>query len=394
MCQNREAQKIFFEQFALLIEPSAKGEKKSVSGGKFYVRLRLSSKSPTRFILEKKEFLLVSKKFISSQLQNILTIIWVCLVFDAAVQAQQDCSSLFEDYKKERKKTCGQRDEAIRLGKLIIEKFGNDLDNKEVIDFVKKDVANIEKEEKKCRPRPNLYESKNWPEFFALSKEIIAEEGDTPLALDVMLTLVAVGFDRVVIDKNDAFNSETVYYAKLAVQKIEAGQTSETKKWGVFQSFKTKEKALWWMNYIAGYISYHKFNQRKEALVYLYKAIQSDTAVNGEWSIYQLIGNYCYEQLIKFQRQDTSNGSEENPALAKAYAELAMDAYGRAYKLAVKIGAKKEITAGLYNRLVVLYRFRFAYPPKMEMLDLYIEKLISRPMPDPTVEIEPLVRDE
>src|SRR5215204_2237300 len=64
---------------------------------------------------------------------------------------EPDLETLFNKFKTERKAACGERGAALATGKLIIEKFGNDPDNQEVIKYVKDQVAIIEKEDPPCK---------------------------------------------------------------------------------------------------------------------------------------------------------------------------------------------------------------------------------------------------
>src|SRR5215204_4476671 len=64
---------------------------------------------------------------------------------------EPDLETLFTKFKTERKAACGQRDAATATGKLIIEKFGADVDNQPVITYVKEQVALFEKEDPSCK---------------------------------------------------------------------------------------------------------------------------------------------------------------------------------------------------------------------------------------------------
>ena len=348
----------------------------------------------------------MTKKSFKSGLINLLTLFVLCLLLNAPIQAQQNTnpekvlSDLYKAYTTAKRQPCGKRDEAIRIGKEIVEKFNNDADNQEVIEFVKNDIPKIEEPDRICR-RNNRYDrdykEKNWNDFFLVSKEIIAEEGDTPLALDVILTLVSVGYDRASVDKIDTYNKDTLDYAKLAIQRIEAGQKSKTAKWGVFVPFNNKENALCWMNYIIGWQMYYKLNQKKEALVYLYKSTQFGNEKKNDITIYVNIGAYYFEESVRLDgeyktKRATNNNADNDEtkkllALSRGMADRAIDAFGRAYKLAVYPYSKqkKEFIDGLLKTINDLYTFRF----KPE-IDKYVNDLIAKPMPDPTTPVEPV----
>lgn len=343
----------------------------------------------------------MNKKIFKTRLINILVIFVSIVLIAVPVYGQENLETVYSNFKTAAKAPCGQRDEAIRLGKLIIERFGNDELNKEVIDFVKKKVAEFEKDDKVCKRGPSGDGvHKNWKEFFASAKDIIAAEGDSPIALDVMLDLVSAGFDRVIVDKDNTFISDTFFYAKLAAQKIEAGQKS--KKWGAFFPFDTKENALGWLNYIVGWLSYYKLNQKQEALPFFYKATQNKNNNQKIVTAYRIIAEYYMENSktleVKFEQDSKNIRNDDSKAsleLIKGYKDRAIDAYSRAYKLLVENKEKKALIDNYYRILTTLYRSRFNLDPKdkVESLDEYIEKLVNRPMPDLTAPIKPILED-
>jgi len=342
----------------------------------------------------------------------------------SAFAQQPSLEELFNKYKLERREPCGKRGPAVETGKKIIELYGSDELNKEIIDYVKKDVAKIEEADPGCKAIDEYnasYKAKDWPKFSTLSKQLIAKEGNSPLALDIMLTLVSVGYDQAVA-KVDTYNNDTLNYAKQAIQRIEAGGTSSTGNWGTYNGFKTKTfpdgktNSLNWMNYIIGYVNYYRLgatdaSKKKEGLVYLYKS----TLVNGEnkndISIYRNIGNWYFDQAATLDEQIrairagiTTADTEENKtkladanaklALAKGFADRAIDAFGRGRQIAVSTKDTKNIDS-ITKKLGDLYRFRFNLAPdaKTPELEGYVSNLLAKPMPDPSTEVTPVVEE-
>ena len=332
---------------------------------------------------------------------------------DPAVELEK----LFNQYKVDRKAECGKRDAALATAKTILDKFGtNPGDNKPVIDYVTKDSEKIAKEDPGCKSAGaynEAYKAKDWPKFIQLSKDIIAKEGNSPLATDVMLTLVSVGYDRAAVDKVDTYNADTINYAKQAIQRLESGATSQTGNWGVFLPFKTKDfpdgktNALNWMNYIVGWINYNRLgatdaSKKKEGLVYLYKS----TLVNGEnkkdHTIYTNIGDYYFNEAAsldeKYRATRAANNNTETDeakaqiALARGYADRAIDAFGRARQIA-KQNNKPQIADAITKKLGELYRFRFNVAATAPTPDLekYVSDLLAKPMPDPSTDVTPVV---
>lgn len=332
---------------------------------------------------------------------RVLSLAILLTAFSALSFAQEkDLATLFEEFKTQAKAKCGERDAALATGKIIVEKFGSDELNKDVIDYVKKVMATIEKTDPRCKLEArynNSYKAKNWSEFLDVSKQLIAMEGDTPLGLDILLTHVSVGFDR------GATDADSVSNAKTALQRLEAGKTSKTGKWGVFEPFNTKENAQGWMNYIAGSTMFNKMNQKKEALPYLYKVTLVANDKKTEPLVYTAIGSYYFDEAVRldgdYRAKRTANNNEDTDetkailALARGTADRAADAFGRAYKLATK-PEQAQLKTGIAKTLTDLYKFRFNLADaKQTDVDKYIADLVAKPMPDPSTPVTPVVEE-
>lgn len=329
-------------------------------------------------------------------------IILLCLLIIAPVAAQPPAKSedsletLFQNFKTAGKAPCGQRAEAIRLGRRIIEIYSRDEINREVVEYVKKAVLSYEKTEESCKPTSYQPKLKSRSEHFFALKEIINNEDDSPLALDATLTLVAVGYDLAVIEKNNKFDDETIFYAELAIQKIEAGKVSSTQKWGMTQSFKTKDNSLAWMNYTIGYLTskqrnpYYQSRQQELALTYFYKVLQFESDLRNKGYIYENIGNYYLDQT---RNSPVNENASVDKVRGIANADRALIAFAKAYQSAVDNKVKKERIDALCKTIILLYKFRFnlVNDTKLDGLDEFIPKLVGRPLPDPTSPLEPVL---
>lgn len=304
---------------------------------------------------------------------------------DKACRLENSLDTLYENYKTAKKSPCGERNKAIAIGKRIIELYADDADNKTVIDFIRYDIPKIEEADRICR-RDNSYnqnyKAKNWSGFFAVSKEIIEEEGDSRLALDVMLTLTSVGLKITAYDKSNAYNSETVYYAKKAIELIEAGVRTKA-RWGVFEPYESREKALGWLNYTIGYISYFRFNENKKAIPYFYQAAQYDMEFKYDAFIYQAVAIYYFDKEAVLASSLAVNDFivKANNAVNNPFD----DGFGNTSKETAK---QNEITA-LHKNLVNLYNMRYNLEQGENVNDLadYIQKIINRPLIDPSAKI-------
>lgn len=304
---------------------------------------------------------------------------------------------------------------AIEAGKQYVEKYGSNADYAAQVDFLKKDLPRIEKvvanaEAKQAQGAlatrfDTVVRANNVGEAFSTGKQILAGKPDF---VDVYLVLASVGFDQATLPTPvDTYNTDTVNFAKTAIQQIEAGKPSTTGDWGaVTSAFRNdkfpdgKSNALGSMNYYIGYILYNRQNQKKEAMPYLYKSLQYNSAAKNNPLVYQTIGAYYFdeakrlgeESANKFKAASNTETDESKAAfaLAKGNADRAIDAYARAYKVAGSNPAsKKEYKDGLYRVIQDLYKFR--YEGKIDGIDAYIASVMSKPMPDPTTAVTPVV---
>ncbi len=322
---------------------------------------------------------------------------------------------------------------AIKAAKEYVEKFGANAADKEQVDYFKTAVPELEKsvaqikqakgDAEKAKVKQALFtrfdkgvkgtNGKADPvETYAAGKEIIAQDPDF---VDVILVLGSVGFDQAVLPTPvDTYNEDTIQYAKMAIQKLEANKASKTGDFGVLQySYKNKDypdgkaNALGWMNYNIGYITYYRQGKdnpakKKEALPYLYKATQYTSFNQKNPFLYQTIGAWYLDEAIKIDKDRkvkiTAAGDKDTDetlamlAMQKGYADRAIDAYARAYKFAKDDkSSKKEYTDNLNARLKELYVFR--YDGKTEGIDEFVASVQSKPLPDPSAAITP-VKDE
>lgn len=317
-----------------------------------------------------------------------------------------DLTTMYTTFREKQKAKCGERDEALALGKQIVQVHGDDPINKDVIDYVKKRIAVIEKEDPRCKLNTaydKAYNEKNWPTFFSVSKQIMALEGDSPLGIDLLLQHVATGYALTDVSKIDTYNNETISYAKLALQKLAAPTVaSQTKKWGVFDVFDTKDNAISWMNRFLGYYA-DKNGQKREALGYAYKSTLLGIENPKDLKILKTIGDYYFDEANRLfndysERRKANNGEETDElkvvlGTARANADRGIDAYARAYKIAAADPTKTNAKTAFLKDTTALYRFRFNKPEtdKVPELAAYIDTQVAKPMPDPMTDVTPVI---
>jgi hypothetical protein len=352
---------------------------------------------------------------------KVLALATLLTAFSALAFAQEDKGAVltaqYAQFRTEIKAKCGERSAALVTGRKIIDTFEpkpGETDaaktefynlNKDVIDFVKKRVGVIETEDPVCK-REQAYiaafQAKNWADVFTTGEAIVSAEGDSPKALDIKLDLVSVGFDRAYVDKNDAYNAKTLALAKSALDALNANKASNSKKYGAFVPFNTKENATSWMNYIIGWQMYNKMNQQKDALSYLYKSTQIGTEKKNDTTIYTNIGKYYFDEAVRldteYREKRKANNNEDNDetkallALARGTADRASDAFGRAYKIASADPKLATLKTNIAKTLTDLYKFRFNLADaKQTDIDSYVNNLTSKSMPDPATPVTPVI---
>ncbi|MBA2620792.1 MAG: hypothetical protein H0U87_06300 [Acidobacteria bacterium] len=331
-----------------------------------------------------------------------------------AQDPQTEKTALYEKYTKNYAGTIEQKKIAVAAAQEYIEKYGANADDKQQVDYFKTALPPLQKavaDEEKRQAGAALYErfntaaqGGNWDNAYAGGKDILAKYPDD---LDVMIFLGSVGYDEALKNPaNNKYNADTINYAKMAIQNLEGGKT--TQNYGVYRyTFSgdkafpnAKENTLGWLNYNVGYLMYFSQNQKKEAVPYLYKATQFNGTPKTFPIVYQAIGASYFDEAKRLSQesenmakaagdQDTEQ-SKAAYAMAKGYADRAIDAYARAYKVAgANPGTKKEYKDGLYKVLQDLYKFR--YNGKTDGLDAFVATVMNKPFVNPTTVVTPVV---
>lgn len=316
--------------------------------------------------------------------------------------------------------TMEQRRTAVNAAKEYIEKYGSCADDAAQVDYFKKYLPAAEKQvddffKKKGEDEAkqamyarfnNALAAKNWDELYPAGKEVLAKESDAKIQLDVAILLGSLGLDEA-IKENDKYNADTVRYAQEAIQRIEGGATSDNygvANKGVGIQYKNakfsdgKSNALGWLNYTIGYIKYFRDKNKKDALPYLYKVTQYNSAPKAFPEVYAAIGQWYLDEINRLETdrnaklQAASNADTDETkaiyALQKGYAERASDAFARAYKLVGATPAEKPQKDTFYARTKLAYEIRNGKPDGM---DAYIASVTAKPMPNPTTEVTPVV---
>lgn len=309
---------------------------------------------------------------------------------------------------------------AADSAKQFLEKYGACEPVKEQSDYMRPWVPKLEERIKNLEEAEilnklyvrfdNAIKTDNAAELYTVGKEILAKKPDN---YHIVVPMGIVGWD-LAAKNNYAHADDALRYAKMALDGIKNG-TAKPKKnaanvdvWGALKYEFPKDQAINELTYAVGYLNYYHKKDKKAALPYYYELAQTGR-YKEEPRIFLTIGNYyvdeaapIIEEIAALVKQltaatdETAKADIEKQVKAKiglfnGYAERAMDALGRAYTKATK-PADKSLKDGVYKQIQVLYERR--WPEKKDGLDTYISSTVSKPMPNPTTPVTPVVDPE
>jgi hypothetical protein len=201
-----------------------------------------------------------------------------------------------------------------------------------IIDFLKKWTTAYEAGMVKITFTDELYNKKNYPKAYELGRQILAKEPDN---LKVLIDLGANGYVVAPLN-NQQLNTESLDYARKALQQLESGKQPET-----WEPLAGKDAAIAYLNFTIGTLTLEK--DPANALKNLIKAAQFETPLKKSPFTYAYIAA-AYETGAYAKQSDaykaTYGGKDETPESKLALAninqlvERMIDGYARAVALA------------------------------------------------------------
>jgi hypothetical protein len=316
------------------------------------------------------------------------------------------------------------RKAAVASGKQFLQKYNDCPDVKDFVAYLKTNIPGMEATIKKIEDAEmfqNLLvrfdagmRSRNWDEVYAAGKLILAEKPSDFVDIEIVLGsigLVETGRTPRVTKWND----DTLTYARQAIQDMEANKPFKTYGLGIKDGanfvYREKQNALGWMNYSVGYIYFFDKKDKKQGAGYLYKASQFNSDTKIDPIIYESIGGFYFDEVKRLGQEvaDLNQARSKNDqpevgrqkeeaikakgAILNGTTEAAMDAYARAYDLAIGQPARypKTYTDNLYKKLQDLYDVRFG---KADGFEKWIANVNKKPMPDPSQPVAPVTDPE
>lgn len=249
-----------------------------------------------------------------------------------------------------------------------------------IIDYLKKFVAKYEEVTKFSKFDELMYVKPNYPQAYALGKEILAAQPDN------LKVLIDLGVNAYLVNSlnNASLSAEALDYARKALAQLDAGKTLE--KW---ERLGSKDVAVAYLNYSIGTGTLQ--SEPANALKFLIKAAQFETPLKKSPFTYAYIagayetGPYAKlseEYKTKFGGQNETPESKLMLANINQLVDRMIDGYARA--VASATDPKFAQQKGVWNEsLTTWYKYRNS--DKTDGLDQLVAGVLSKPLPpEPT----------
>jgi len=245
-------------------------------------------------------------------------------------------------------------------------------------DYLKKWLAAYDKEARKGRFQPLLYNDKKYTEALALGKEILASD---PENVRVLVDMGWGSFLAAIALKNESLNNDAVMYSKKAIQLIESNKAPES-----WAPFKSKEETLAYLYNVLGRLAVK--SNPADALNNLIRSLQWESELKKDpWNYYFIGASYesgSYATLStdyknKFTGQNESNESKLALENINQVIDRMIDAYARAVALAGSDPRYQASKPGWMEALSTWYKYR--HTGSDAGLNEMIAGVLAKPLP-------------
>jgi hypothetical protein len=244
--------------------------------------------------------------------------------------------------------------------------------------YLKKWIAAYDKEARRGRFQPLLYNDKKYTEALALGKEILSEE---PENVRVLIDMGWGSYLAAAALKNEGLNSDAVMYSKKAIQLIEGSKAPES-----WAPFKSKEETLAYLYNVVGRLTV-KTNPT-EALNALIKSVQLETDLKKDpWNYYFIGASYesgpyatlSSDYKTKYAGKDETTESKLALENINQVIDRMVDAYARAVALAGTDAKYQVNKKDWLEALSTWYKYR--HNQSDAGLNEMIASVLSKPLP-------------
>ncbi len=240
-------------------------------------------------------------------------------------------------------------------------------------------VAVIDKARRTPRVSELVYDKKDYAKAFELGRQVIADEPDN---VRVLMDLAYAGY-LAASSRVDTFNTDSLVYAKKAIQTLQAGSVPDT--WAPYAN---KDEALSYLNNTVGVLTLPK--NAAEALPYFLKAGQLEGKLKKQAITYVYIAEAYqsgpYDKLsadykARFEGKDESPESKLALENVNQVIDRMIDAYARAVALAGNEAATQASKKAWMDALTTWYKYRHNQSD-VGLTDL-IASVMTKPLPPP-----------
>jgi len=244
--------------------------------------------------------------------------------------------------------------------------------------YLKKWIAAYDKEARRGRFQPLLYNDKKYTEALGLGKEILAED---PENVRVVIDMGWGSYLAAVALKNESLNTDAVSYAKRAIQLIESNKAPQS-----WAPFKSKEETLAYLYNVVGRLAVK--SSPTDALNALIKSVQLETDLKKDpWNYYFIGASYesgPYATLsaaykTQYAGKDESNESKLALENINQVIDRMVDAYARAVALAGNDAKYQVNKKDWLDALSTWYKYR--HNSSDAGLNEMIASVLSKPLP-------------
>ena len=295
------------------------------------------------------------------------------LTSSAKVQLQDITQAQADLYERWRTNIRNNQTLAYEAGKEYLTKYPDD----GYATHVKKWVGEYERAARRVRFGQLLERDKKYGEAFAAGKLALA---DAPDNLQTLINLAYAGyFAQAAADS--AVNTETLAFARQAIERLEAG--GKPADW---KPFANQSDALGYLNFIAGELTLK--DSPRDAARYFLEALRHEGSVKIYPVIYARLGAvYAVQDFDPLARKFEARyaGKDVSPesraALAEVYqvVDKIVDAYARAVALS---GTDAQYEVARRRWLEELNRYyKTRHNNSLDGLETLIANVLTKPLP-------------
>ncbi|MEP6848603.1 MAG: hypothetical protein ABI999_07090 [Acidobacteriota bacterium] len=332
-----------------------------------------------------------------------MTIIAIALLsgFSFGQTSNDECTTVYNAFLANRKSPEIEKlQAAIASGKEYLDKCSTLEEGEKVKDYVSRQVPLLQdavQDQMNYKGLDAALKARDVHQTFTYGKKVLEKH---PENLEVILAVASAGYSSThAANPTDKYNDETIRLAKLAISKLDdPAKAAEADYFKTDKCPDGRTNAVGSMNLAIGNITWSRLKDKKAALPYLYKSLQTGCSTKALPETYQKIGAAYREEFQKLEddRQakiKAAEGKETEEsgkilALEMGYLDRMLDTYGRAYKAETDSGYGADDREHLLSDLKSLYGGR--HEDDMSGFDAWLKGMGTDQLPDPTSTVAPV----